>query len=444
MRATRHPTVRPDAEGAPARRDVIIRPAPIAMVWQGPGQPHAAIAVPGVSLGDGDVLVAVELATICPSDVAAVLDGAGVTAPLVLGHEQVGRVVALGSAAATSDGSRLVVGMRVVWSRRIGCGECPSCRDGLTAECRDAREYGADRLRRGWELSGGFASHVLVRAGTSILTVPEIVPAAVLAPLPCATALAAASVERVVTALDVGGCTVVVCGADLVGLTVTAMLADEGANVVVIEADATRRSRALDFGARGVAAAWADAARLIRSADAAPGEGPGVAQRLDRPVAVLGCGVLDADADADAAVAVGEELESEEPESGESGSAEPGSGRDRASIGWRADGPFGAVEVVVAIRDAPTPHGAGAGTGAEVEIDSDAASHRPATPRFTTVRRTEPHHLQTAVDFASNAWFRYPFAGLVSERFPLERLDEAIGSAAGASSLRIAIDPNGR
>lgn len=52
--------------------DVPIRPAALAQVWTGPGKPHECIAVPGVALDRGEVLVAVELATICGSDVHTV------------------------------------------------------------------------------------------------------------------------------------------------------------------------------------------------------------------------------------------------------------------------------------------------------------------------------------------------------------------------------------
>lgn len=406
MRATRHPTVPTTGGDAPTRRDVIIRPAPVAMVWQGQGSSHAAIAVPGVSLGAGDALVAVELATICPADAAAVTNGLGVAAPLVLGHEQVGRVVAVGPDAATSDGTRLVVGMRIVWSRRIGCGECDSCRRGVTSECRNAREYGADRLRRGWELSGAFASHVLVRAGTTILTVPEIVPAAVLAPLSCSTALASAALERITQAVEVDGETVVVSGADLTGLTIAAMLADEGAHAVVVEPDGTRRSRALDFGAHGVAVDPSDVARLVRSGRVTGAESRGAGHRLRRPVAVVGSASLGAD--------------------------------PADSTWWGDDGLFGAVDVVVGLRDASAPSdglGANAPGGA---ADAPWAE----TAAVSTVQRTEPRHLVTAVDFASNAWFRYPFADLVTERFPLDRVDEALRSVAGTSVIRVAVDPN--
>ena len=48
-------------------------------------------------------------------------------------------------------------------------------------------------MQPGRELSGGFASHVQVRAGTAVVVVDEAVPAAVLAPASCATATVVAA-----------------------------------------------------------------------------------------------------------------------------------------------------------------------------------------------------------------------------------------------------------
>src|SRR3954447_1532644 len=75
-------------------------PSATAMVWPGDGHRHEAVAVPGVRLSPGDVLVAIELATVCDSDVRTVSGHRPAPTPLVLGHEQVGRVVALGRGGA--------------------------------------------------------------------------------------------------------------------------------------------------------------------------------------------------------------------------------------------------------------------------------------------------------------------------------------------------------
>ncbi|MFD7871921.1 alcohol dehydrogenase catalytic domain-containing protein [Microbacterium sp. NPDC059771] len=232
------------------RRDVALRPAATAMVWIGDGHPHETIAVPGVALGDHDVLVAVEMSTICGSDVHTVQGRRAAPTPLVLGHESVGRVIALGDAGAdATDGAPLRLGDRVVWSVTVSCGTCDRCRRGLTQKCRDLGKYGHDRVGVHGDLTGAFASHVQLRAGTAVARVPESLPAAVLAPAGCATATAWAAVTRAARDMPLDGATVRVHGAGLVGLSAAAIAVEHGAVVEVRDPDPARRALAARFGA---------------------------------------------------------------------------------------------------------------------------------------------------------------------------------------------------
>lgn len=232
------------------RRDVVLRPAATAMVWIGEGHPHETIAVPGVALGDRDVLVAVEMSTICGSDVHTVQGRRSAPAPLVLGHESVGRVIALGDDGAEAvDETPLRIGDRVVWSVTVSCGTCDRCRRGLTQKCRDLGKYGHDRVGAHGDLTGAFASHVQLRAGTAIARVPEALPAAVLAPAGCATATAWAAVARAARDIDLDGAAVRIHGAGLVGISAAAIAAEHGAVVEVRDPDDDRRGFAARFGA---------------------------------------------------------------------------------------------------------------------------------------------------------------------------------------------------
>ncbi|GAB3595462.1 alcohol dehydrogenase catalytic domain-containing protein [Microbacterium tumbae] len=235
-------------------RDVALRPAATARVWLGAGLPLETVAVPGVGLGAGDVLVAVELSTICGSDVHAVRGDRAAPIPSVLGHESVGRVIAMGEGGArTVEGGELRVGDRVVWSVTVSCGQCDRCRAGHTQKCRTLATYGQERIEPRWELTGGFASHVHLRRGTSIVRVPESLPAAVLAPASCATATAWAAVAKAGRNLD--GARVRVFGAGLVGLSAAAIAADQGAVVTVVDPSPERRALAERFGAEPAPAA---------------------------------------------------------------------------------------------------------------------------------------------------------------------------------------------
>lgn len=235
------------------RTDVALRPAAMAMAWIGEGQPHEVIAVPGVALADGDVLVAVELSTICDSDVHTVSGRGHVPAPLVLGHESVGRVIAMGEGVVhTVDGSTLRIGDRVVWSVTVSCASCDRCLHGMPQKCRAVSTYGQERIGVHGDLTGAFGSHMQLRRGTAIVRVPETLPAAVLAPASCATASAWAAVSRAARDKDLQGAAVRVYGAGLVGLSAAAIAVEHGATVEMVDANPQRRALAARFGAEGI------------------------------------------------------------------------------------------------------------------------------------------------------------------------------------------------
>ncbi|WP_314149553.1 alcohol dehydrogenase catalytic domain-containing protein, partial [uncultured Leifsonia sp.] len=221
---------------------VSVYPSATAMVWQGEGHPHEAVAVPGVRLAPGDALVAIELATVCGSDVHTVLGHRSAPTPLVLGHEQVGRVIALGRGGAkTTDGRRVSIGERVVWSVAVPCGRCARCRRGLPQKCLNLQKYGHERMRRGWELSGGFATHTHILDGTPMVAVPDDLPAEILAPASCSTATVAAALEAASAIVPLDGALVLIAGAGMLGLTAAAMATEAGARVVVTDPVPERR-----------------------------------------------------------------------------------------------------------------------------------------------------------------------------------------------------------
>jgi putative phosphonate catabolism associated alcohol dehydrogenase len=248
------------------RQDVALRPAATAMVWLGVGQAHETVAVPGVALGRGDVLVAIELSTVCGSDVHTIQGHRSAPTPLVLGHESVGRVIAVGEAGPmAADDSALRIGDRVVWSVTVSCGTCDRCAGGFTQKCRTLAKYGHERIEPRWELTGGFASHAHLRAGTTIVRVPEALPAAILAPASCATATAWAAVARGAAGRSLEGVRVLVYGAGLVGLSAVAIAADAGAEVTVVDPSAARRTFAERFGGVGAVAATGPADMVIEA-----------------------------------------------------------------------------------------------------------------------------------------------------------------------------------
>lgn len=230
-----------------------------ARVFRGVGVPFEAIAVPVVDLAPGEALVAVELATICGCDVRVVQGSDAAPVPLVLGHEVVGHVAALGPGRAPRDldGRHLVPGQRIVWGVG-GCGRCRRCSAGMPQTCGSRRRYGRSRLERGWELSGGFATHVHLRARTPVVVVPEALPAELVAPASCATASAMAALGVAREVRPIAGAVVVVVGCGMRGLTAVVAAVAEGATVLALDGDRERRAAAEELGAAAAGEATAD------------------------------------------------------------------------------------------------------------------------------------------------------------------------------------------
>ncbi|MBP1240189.1 putative phosphonate catabolism associated alcohol dehydrogenase [Frigoribacterium sp. PvP120] len=382
-------------------------PAPTAMVWTEPGRPHDAVAVPSVRLAPGDLLVEVELATICGSDVHTTRGDRGAPTPLVLGHEQVGRVVAVGAGAVAVDGTSVVVGQRVVWSLTVSCGVCATCGRGLPQKCERVRKYGHERLETGWELSGGFATHVHVRAGTAVVPVADDLDAALLAPVSCGTATAVAALDAASAIVPLGGVVdlgagagagaaavgpvvVLVLGAGLIGLTVAALATDAGARVVVVDPDPGRRALAACFGA-------------VATAD--PVAAPSAAESVDRALEVAGGAPLVAVEASGAPSAVASAL-------------------TRLGVG-------GVAVLVGSVFPAPA-----------VALDAESVVRRLVTVRG--VHNYAPRHLVEAARFVERRHGAWPLAELVGDEVALADLDAGIERAASAGAVRVGVRPTRR
>ncbi|MEI7057188.1 zinc-binding dehydrogenase [Nocardioides sp. CCNWLW239] len=201
-------------------------------VWRGGGEVTLeTVALPDP--GPGERLVEIDLATVCGSDHHTVSGRRPGACPSVLGHEGVGRVVGTGE--------------RVVWGVTVSCGTCDRCDRGLSAKCRSVRKLGHETYEPAWPLSGTYATHVLLPAGTAVVPVPDALADEVAAPAGCATATVMAALERAGTLRDRR---MLVVGAGMLGLTAIAAAADAGAaEVVVCDVDPARLELAAAFGA---------------------------------------------------------------------------------------------------------------------------------------------------------------------------------------------------
>ncbi|MET4159023.1 alcohol dehydrogenase catalytic domain-containing protein [Agromyces sp. PvR057] len=372
----------------PTGLDVNVAPAPVAMVWNEPGAPHESVATPGVRLAPGDALVQVEYATVCGSDVHTVRGDRPAPTPLVLGHEQVGRVVAKGDDAVRADGTPLELGDRVVWSVAVSCGTCDRCARGLPQKCRTLAKYGHERISRGWELTGGFATHVHVRAGSSIVVVGDDLPAEVAAAASCATATAVAALDAAAATVDLDGALVLITGGGMVGLSAAAMAVEAGAEVIVSDPDASRRSLARRFGAIA----------------ADPRARKGTPEHLDEVLAVRAQ-----------------------------------RGLDEILVAIEASGAPAAVETVikrVGVGGAVVLVGS-VSPGPAIPVDAESIVRRLVT--LTGVHNYTPAQLVRAVEFLERSYRTVPLERLVGTAYPLDELDRALEDAATGTHVRVGV-----
>jgi alcohol dehydrogenase (NADP+) len=147
------------------------------------GQPLAPLVIERREVGSNDVLIQIEYAGICHSDIHTVKGDWGPQPfPVVPGHEIVGLVTQVGA-----DVTRHQVGDRVGVGCMVGsCGECTNCRGGDEQYCLQGMvgTYAAAD-RDGTTTQGGYSTHVVVDSDY-VLSVPDGIDPAAAAPLLCA------------------------------------------------------------------------------------------------------------------------------------------------------------------------------------------------------------------------------------------------------------------
>ncbi|MCX6840377.1 MAG: zinc-binding dehydrogenase [Verrucomicrobia bacterium] len=199
------------------------------------------------ALQAGELIVKIALATICGSDLHTHSGRRLEPTPCVLGHEGVGRVIAAGA------GRERWMGRRVTWSSADSCGQCTACTQwDLPQKCGRVFKYGHATLHEASGLHGTYATHIVLRAGTHLVEVPENMADAVAAAANCSLATMANVTEHLPSPCHVA----VVQGAGLLGLHGCALLRAAGVErVIVVDTDEARLARVAEFGGEAMLSA---------------------------------------------------------------------------------------------------------------------------------------------------------------------------------------------
>ena len=179
----------------------------------------------------------------------------GTKLPMALGHEIVGRVVAVGP-----DATGVKVGDRRIVYPWIGCGSCPRCKAGDENLCGNQRSLGLAQ-------NGGFATHVLVPHSRYLVDPGHLDPA--LAGTFACSGITVLGAIRKLGKMDPDS-PVLVIGAGGLGLAAIATLVAMGhRNIIVAEINEAKRQSALQAGATSVVDAAADdvVARIAQAAN---------------------------------------------------------------------------------------------------------------------------------------------------------------------------------
>jgi len=341
-------------------------------------------------LATGDVLVQVTMAGICGTDVHLHEGQLKVPLPLIMGHETVGVVAATGGGASDWLGEPLTAGDRVSWTVGMPCGTCKYCRlYRLPSRCVSRKAYGVNTpCDQPPHLLGGYAQYHHLRAGTAIWKLPGDLPSEALIGAGCALVTCVHAQERMPLRWAES---VVIQGSGPVGLAALAITSDAGGRpIIVIGGPRDRLERCKRFGADVVI----DIAE-VRD----PGKRRGIVlEHTDG----LGADVVIECVGHPAAVAEGWEL--------------------------ARDG--GRYMVLGQYCDAgPVPLNPHLITKKELELHGSYGS--------------EPHHWAKAISFLRARRDRFPFHELITHRYELGQINEALAKVASWETGKAVVYPNG-
>lgn len=195
--------------------------------------------MPEPEYGSDDVLIRIESASICGSDVHGMDGSSGRRIPpIVMGHEASGVIEKTGA-----DVKGWSQGDRVTFDSTVYCGSCWHCRRGEINLCEDRMVLGVSpgEYRR----HGAFAQYLAVPARI-LYRIPDGVTftqAAMVEPL----SIAVHAVERTPLSLNDS---VVVAGAGMIGLLVVQVLRAAGCGTIIaIDLDQSKLDLACELGA---------------------------------------------------------------------------------------------------------------------------------------------------------------------------------------------------
>jgi threonine dehydrogenase-like Zn-dependent dehydrogenase len=348
-------------------------------------QPLTIERVPIPDLEPGALLVKIDASTLCGTDVHRWHGplGDGDSLPIITGHEPCGYIEEINGERTDILGQPVKRGDRIVWSY-VACGSCYYCSVALQpCICPGRASWGHNRSDKYPYLLGSCAEFMYVPPPCLIIKVPEEVSSASAAASACAYRTVMHGFDRLGAIKS--NETVVIQGSGPLGNFATAVAKDHGAKKVLV--------------------IGAPAARLE------------VTRRMG----------------ADAVLNLEEVTDAKDR---------------RQWVQDHTDGRGGDVVIQVA-NNMAVPEGLtflrgggrylniGAGGKANIPVE-----RLPQEMTLVTVRSAEPRHWLQAIDFLASRRDRFPFEAMITARYDLEHVNEALQAMASYQVVKAVIDLN--
>ena len=216
--------------------------------------------------GPGEVVIEVAAAGACHSDLHLLHDfEEGMVPfepPFTLGHENAGRVHALGDGVSTGIGG-FEVGQPVAVYGPWGCGRCRRCRKGMENYCEHLTEIGAGG--GGLGRNGGMAEYMLVPSDRLLVPIGDLDPV-LAAPLTDAGLTPYHAIKRSWDLLGAGSTAVVIGCGGLGHMAIQILAVTTAAEVVAVDANPAALELARSAGATHTVQPGEDATEQIREA----------------------------------------------------------------------------------------------------------------------------------------------------------------------------------
>jgi threonine dehydrogenase-like Zn-dependent dehydrogenase len=201
-------------------------------------------------LAEGQILVEIKAAGVCGSDVHMQRgEDPRTPLPIILGHEGVGRIVAMNGLKRTVNGERLAEGDLILWTRGMTCNHCYAC--AVLHEpwlCQSRKTYGINYSSNcSPHLNGCYSEYLVLLDNVDVFKVKDDIDPAVLVSASCSGATIAHAFDHHAPKC---GDTVLVQGPGPLGMYAIAYAKKMGASrIIVIGGSDNRLMVCRDFGA---------------------------------------------------------------------------------------------------------------------------------------------------------------------------------------------------